>query len=106
MLSYTEAELDFSNLPNLEKISIRKSSLKKLKSLQISNNTNLRVIDIEEGGDEYSGVCCNAKAITLKSNLFLFSLHQYLPSLTEFHTGVFSFYNTDQFILSGSFFII
>ena len=106
VLITNEAELDFSNMPNLEKISIGKASLMKLKSFKISNNSNLKVIDIQEGEDDDSGVCCNAKAVTLKSYLLLFYLYLYLPSLTEFHTGGYSFFNTEQFILSGSIFIL
>ena len=75
VFSNTEAELDFSNLPNLEQITIGKASLMNLKSLQISKNKNLRVINFKEGDDKNTGVCCNAKAVTLKSNLRLFSLY-------------------------------
>ena len=106
MFSNNEAELELSNLPSLEQITIGKASLMQLKSLQISNNDNLRRITIKGGDDENTGVCCNAKAVTLKSNLRLFSLHLDLPSLTGLGLGEYSFYNTEQFILEGSLYFV
>ena len=106
VLSFKEVELDFNNLPSLEQITIGKASLMKLKSLQISNNEKLRIITIKGGDDENTGVCCNTKAVTLKSDLKLLSLHLYLPSLMELDLGEYSFYNTDQFILKSSSFLV
>ena len=106
VLSINEVELDFSNLPNLEQITIGKASLMKLKSLQISNNEKLRIITIKGGDDENTGVCCNTKAVILKSYIRLFSLHLDLPGLAGLRLGKYSFYNTEKFILKGKLYIV
>ena len=38
------------NYPNLEKIVVKKNSLKNLNSLKICNNEKLKTIEIEDGG--------------------------------------------------------
>ena len=46
--------LAIENYPNLEKIIVKRNSLKKLKSLKICNNEKLKTIEIEDG-EEWEG---------------------------------------------------
>ena len=47
--NYYFGNLVIANYPNLEKIIVKKNSLKNLKSLKIYNNEKLKTIEVENG---------------------------------------------------------
>ena len=66
--------LVIDNYPNLEKIVVKKDSLKNLNSLKICNNEKLKTIEIEDGGireengELYAdGACFNVKNVIIES---------------------------------------
>ena len=61
--------LVIENYPNLEKIIVKKNSLKNLNSLKICNNEKLKNIEIEDG-DKYgsNGAFYNVKNVIIESN--------------------------------------
>ena len=53
---------------HLKKLILHKNSLKNLDSLVISNNIELKIIDIKDGDESRdTGICCNAKNVELSS---------------------------------------
>ena len=69
-------DLKICGMDNLKKLTVKKNSLKNLKSLVVSNNENLENIDIEnekgekdqkEDGYEYSAAFENVKSVELSS---------------------------------------
>ena len=58
--------LVIENYPNLEKIIVKKNSLKNLNSLKICNNENLKTIEIEKG-DWYSGAFYRVNKVLIES---------------------------------------
>ena len=59
-------DLVIENYPNLEKIVVKKYSLKNLNSLKICNNEKLKTIEIEDG-DIYNGAFWNVKNVIIES---------------------------------------
>ena len=59
--------LVIENYPNLEKIVVKKKSLKNLNSLKICNNEKLKTIEIEEGDDWNGGAFENVKNVIIES---------------------------------------
>ena len=66
--------LVIENYPNLEKIVVKKNSLKNLNSLKICNNEKLKTIEIEDGeeweenGELYAdSACFNVKNVIIES---------------------------------------
>ena len=69
-------DLKICGMDNLKKLTVKKNSLKNLKSLVVSNNENLENIDIEnekgeedekEDGYEYSAAFENVKSVEISS---------------------------------------
>ena len=58
--------LVIENYPNLEKIVVKKNSLKNLNSLKICNNEKLKTIETEDGKQEY-GAFHNVKNVIIES---------------------------------------
>ena len=61
-------DLVIENYPNLEKIVVKKNSLKNLKSLKICNNDKLKTIEIEYGEEWEEGAFWNVKNVIIESN--------------------------------------
>ena len=59
-------DLLIENYPNLEKIVVKKNSLKNLNSLKICNNEKLKTIEIEDG-EWNSGAFNNVKTVIIES---------------------------------------
>ena len=60
--------LVIENYPNLEKIVVKKNSLKNLISLKICNNDKLKIIEIEDGeGWQEDGAFLNVKNLIIES---------------------------------------
>ena len=66
--------LVIENYPNLEKIAVKKNSLRNLKSLKICNNDKLKIIEIEdseiwkENGKWYNNIVfLNVKNVIIES---------------------------------------
>ena len=59
-------DLVIENYPNLEKIVVKKNSLKNLNSLKICNNEKLKTIEIEDG-DNFNGAFYNVKNVIIES---------------------------------------
>ena len=59
--------LVIENYPNLEKIVVKKSSLKNLNSLKICNNDKLKTIEIEDGDRWEEGAFSNVKNLIIES---------------------------------------
>ena len=59
-------DLVIENYPNLEKIVVKKKSLKNLNSLKICNNDKLKTIEIEDG-DRRDGAFYNVKKVIIES---------------------------------------
>ena len=59
-------DLVIENYPNLEKIVVKKNSLKNLNSLKIYDNERLKTIDIKNGG-EGNGAFHNVKIVIIES---------------------------------------
>ena len=59
-------DLAIENYPNLEKIVVKKNSLKNLNSLKICNNEKLKIIDIENG-ERDNGAFNNVKNVIIES---------------------------------------
>ena len=67
-------DLVIENYPNLEKIVVKKRSLKNLNSLKICNNDKLKTIEIEDGGRwkmdgkwNYNSAFYNVKNVIIES---------------------------------------
>ena len=61
--------LVIENYPNLEKIIVKKNSLKNLNSLKICNNEKLKTIEIEDGEEwKENGAFRNVKNVKIDSN--------------------------------------
>ena len=58
--------LAIENYPNLEKIVVKKKSLKNLNSLKICNNEKLKTIEIEDG-EIWNGAFNNVKNVIIES---------------------------------------
>ena len=58
--------LGIENYPNLDKIVVKKDSLRNLDLLKICNNEKLKTIEIEDGEDEES-TFCNVKNVIIES---------------------------------------
>ena len=58
--------LVIENYPNLEKIVVKKRSLKNLNSLKICNNDKLKIIEVEDG-DWFNGAFYNVKNVIIES---------------------------------------
>ena len=58
--------LVIENYPNLEKIVVKKESLKNLNSLKICNNEQLKIIDVGYG-DWIEGTFYNVKSVIIES---------------------------------------
>ena len=66
--------LVIENYPNLEKIVVKKNSLKNLKSLKICNNEKLKTIEIEDGV-LINGAFNNVKNVIIESiSIILFDI--------------------------------
>ena len=60
--------LVIENYPNLEKIVVKKNSLKNLNSLKICNNEKLKIIEIEDNDwNRDNGVFYNVKNVIIES---------------------------------------
>ena len=59
--------LVIENYPNLEKIVVKKNSLRNLNSLKICNNEKLKTIEIEDGSWEENGAFRNVKNVIIES---------------------------------------
>ena len=55
------------NYPNLEKIVVKKNSLKNLNSLKICNNEKLKTIEIEDSEEWEEGAFQNVKNVIIES---------------------------------------
>ena len=67
--------LVIENYPNLEKIVVKKNSLKNLNSLKICNNEKLKTIEIENGEDWNSGALYNVNNVIIESiSIILFDI--------------------------------
>ena len=71
-LMTTKQDFEICNYAHLEKIVIKKSSLRNINSLTISNDENLKMIEIENGyqdsNDNYIlGPCFNVNTVTVSS---------------------------------------
>ena len=61
-------DLVIENYPNLEKIVVKKNSLKNLNSLKICNNEKLKTIEIEDGNEwKEVGAFWNVKNVIIES---------------------------------------
>ena len=90
-------DLVIDNYPNLEKIVVKKNSLKNLNSLKICNNEKLKTIEIEYGTFK------NVKNVIIESiSIILFYISN-LPNLQSFKIGNSSFYYTESLSLSSIF---
>ena len=58
--------LVIENYPNLEKIVVKKNSLKNLNSLKICNNEKLKTIVIEDGKEWFNGAFYNVKNVIIE----------------------------------------
>ena len=69
-------DLVIENYPNLEKIVVKKGSLKNLNSLKICNNEKLKTIEIEDGEEwEENGAFYNVKNVIIESiSIVLFDI--------------------------------
>ena len=85
--------LVIDNYPNLKSIVVKKSSLKKLKSLKICNCEELKTIETEDKAFS------NVKKAIIESNSIQFYLIIYLPNLQSFKTGFDSFKETTSLSL-------
>ena len=65
--------LVIENYPNLEKIVVKKKSLKNLKSLKICNNEKLKTIEIEDG-DRWEEDECEYGAFRYVKNVIIESI--------------------------------
>ena len=73
--------LVIENYPNLEKIVVRKNSLKNLNSLKICNNDKLKTIEVEDG-DFVNGAFYKVKNVIIESNwLFDYLIFSNIPNL-------------------------
>ena len=89
-------DLVIENYPNLEKIVVKKNSLRNLNSLKICNNEKLKTIEIEDG------VFKNVKNVIIESTwLFDYLIFSNLPNLQSFETGDNSFYKITSLSLSS-----
>ena len=66
-----KCDLVIENYPNLEKLIVKKRSLRNLNSLKICNNEQLKIIEMEDG-DEWSGIFRNVKNVVIESISKLF----------------------------------
>ena len=67
-------DLVIENYPNLEKIIVKKYSLKNLNSLKICNNEKLKTIEIENS-DYNNGAFTNVKNVIIESiSIILFDI--------------------------------
>ena len=66
-----EDDLEISGFTNLEKIVVKKNSLKNLNSLKICNNEKLKTIEIEDGDEDWNrniyGAFLNVKNVIIES---------------------------------------
>ena len=62
-----KCDLVIENYPNLEKIVVKKNSLRNLNSLKICNNEKLKTIEIEDNEDGRKSAFKNVKALTIES---------------------------------------
>ena len=60
-------DLVIENYPNLEKIVVKKRSLKNLNSLKICNNEKLKTIEIEGDGSWRDGAFKNVNNVIIES---------------------------------------
>ena len=59
-------DLVIENYPNLEKIIVKKNSLKNLNSLKICNSDKLKTIEIEDG-EQWKGAFSNVNNVIIES---------------------------------------
>ena len=89
-------DLVIENFPNLEKIVVKKNSMKNLKFLKICNCEKLKTIEVEEYAFE------NVMNLIIESIwLFDYLTFSNLPNLQSFKTGVKSFREITSLSLSS-----
>ena len=100
-----KGNFEICDYPNLEKIVVKKKSLKNLYSLKIHNNENLQTIEIEDGILDTSfenNTFNNVKIVIIESIIVGYSIIIiYLPNLQSINIGCYSFENAECLRLSS-----
>ena len=66
--------LEICNYENLERIVVKKNSLRNVNSLKIANNPQLTVIDIEDGYEE-NGAFYNVSKVVIESSFAIIIIY-------------------------------